>query len=242
MQVELSVIVPVKDEEDNIAPLVDEIVAALDGQGAFEIIVVDDGSTDSTARILHDLKARVPQLRPMQHAENCGQSAAVRTGVLAARGQLIVTIDGDGQNDPADIPRLLEEFTREAGDGNLGMVGGQRAKRQDSFAKKYVSRLANRIRRRLLNDDAEDSGCGLKLMRREAFLRLPYFDHMHRFMPALMKREGYEVRFLKIDHRPRLGGRSKYGIWDRFLVSLSDILGVAWLNRRGRKPSNTVEL
>jgi len=241
MQVALSVVVPVKDEAENIAPLAREIATAIAGESSAEIVFVDDGSTDATARTLLDLKASLPQLRIVQHGRNMGQSRGVRTGVRAARGDIVVVLDGDGQNDPADIPRLLAEF-RKSDATRVGLVQGQRARREDSLKKKVASRLANRIRRSLLNDDATDVGCGLKAFRREAFLSLPYFDHMHRYMVALMLREGFEVRFVEVNHRPRLHGRSKYGVWDRLLVGVTDLMGVRWLQRRYRGVVETEEL
>jgi dolichol-phosphate mannosyltransferase len=241
MQVALSVVVPVKDEAENIAPLAREIASVIGASGAAEMVFVDDGSSDATARTLTDLKGAMPQLRVIQHGRNMGQSRAVRTGVRAAHGDLIVVLDGDGQNDPADIPRLLAEF-RDTNSPRLGLVQGQRATRQDSAQKRIASRLANRIRRRILKDGADDVGCGLKAFRRDAFLALPYFDHMHRYMVALMLREGFEVRFVEVSHRPRLHGRSKYGVWDRLVVGITDLIGVRWLQRRHRGVVQTEEL
>jgi len=241
MQVALSVVVPVKDEAENIAPLAREIAAAIATESASEIVFVDDGSGDATARTLTELKPQLPQLRIIQHSRNMGQSRAVRTGVRAARGELIVVLDGDGQNDPADIPKLVQEF-RASNAPRLGLVQGQRATRKDSAQKRIASRLANRIRRRILNDGADDVGCGLKAFPRDAFLSLPYFDHMHRYMVALMLREGFEVRFVEVNHRPRLHGRSKYGVWDRLVVGITDLMGVRWLQRRYRGVVETEEL
>lgn len=241
MQVALSVVVPVRDESENVVPLAREIAAAVADETSVEILFVDDGSTDSTAHALKALKSDLPQLRVIQHGRNAGQSRAIRTGVRAARGELVVVLDGDGQNNPADIPKLLAEFRADSS-GRVGLVQGQRMQRRDSAQKRVASRLANRIRRRLLNDGARDVGCGLKGFRREAFLALPYFDHMHRYMVALMLREGYEVRFVDVDHRPRLSGRSKYGIWDRFMAGLYDLIGVRWLQRRFRSGVSAEEL
>jgi dolichol-phosphate mannosyltransferase len=241
MQVALSVVVPVKDEAENIAPLAREIADAIGQETSAEIVFVDDGSADGTARALTGLKASLPQLRVVQHGRNMGQSRAVRTGVRAARGDIVVVLDGDGQNDPADIPRLLAEF-RKNESARVGLVQGQRARREDSLKKKVASRLANRIRRWLLNDGATDVGCGLKAFRRDAFLALPYFDHMHRYMVALMLREGFEVRFVEVNHRPRLHGRSKYGVFDRLAVGVTDLMGVRWLQRRYRGVVDTQEL
>ena len=236
MTVELSVVVPVKDEAGNAVPLLMEIVRALRGQVEFEVLFIDDGSKDSTVAELMQAKAQAPELRVLKHKNNCGQSRAVRTGVMAAKGRLIATLDGDGQNDPADIPALLAQWAASEGKTArpLGLVAGQRRKRQDGFMKRFASRFGNGVRGWLLNDRTRDTGCGLKLFLREAFLRLPYFDHIHRFMPALMLREGYEITHQDVNHRPRQQGRSKYGTLDRLWVSISDIQGVLWLRRRAR--------
>jgi len=240
MAVKLSVVVPVKDEAENIGPLAREIATAVAGQGEYEIIFVDDGSSDGTTQALLDLKAEMPELRVISHASNLGQSRAVRTGVKAARGDLIVTLDGDGQNDPADIPKLLAPFAES--DTSLALVGGVRAKRKDTFSRRLASRLANSIRQSLLNDGAEDSGCGLKAFRREAFLNVPYFDHLHRFLITMMIREGYRVAFVPVNHRPRLHGKSKYTNFHRMLVGIDDLMGVRWLQRRMRKKTEAKEL
>jgi glycosyltransferase involved in cell wall biosynthesis len=236
---EVSVVVPVHDEEGAAAPLAEEIAAALAGSD-HEIVFVDDASRDKTREQLTALKARLPQLRVLTHRRNAGQSRAVRTGVLAARGDIIVTLDGDGQNDPADAPKLIERLR--TGDARLALVGGERLKRQDTNAKRWASRTANGVRKRLLNDKADDTGCGLKAFRREAFLRLPYFDHMHRYLPALMIREGYEVDFLDVSHRARTTGRSKYTNLGRLWASLSDLLGVMWLRSRFRDSGGADEI
>ncbi len=233
-EIELSVVVPVKNESGNIEPLVREIVTALDGIAPYEILYVDDGSTDDGPAILARLQQTLPQLRIVRHAASCGQSAAVRTGVLHARGRLVATLDGDGQNDPADLPRLLARMRAEP---VLEMVAGQRVRRQDSLGKRLSSKIANRVRRAVLNDDTPDTGCGTKMFSRDAFLRLPYFDHMHRFLPALMKREGLAVGREAVNHRPRLTGRSKYGINNRLWVGIVDLAGVWWLTRRMRRPA-----
>jgi len=230
---EISVVVPVHDEEGAAAPLAREIAAAFAGRPV-EIIFVDDASRDATRARLTALKSEIAGLRVLAHAANAGQSRAVRTGVLAARAPVVVTLDGDGQNDPADAPMLVRRLAD--GGERLGLVGGRRAKRQDSAAKRLASRLGNGVRKRLLHDEADDTGCGLKAFRREAFLRLPYFDHMHRYLPALMLREGYEVAFEPVGHRPRTSGVSKYTNLGRLWVSLSDLLGVMWLARRARRP------
>jgi dolichol-phosphate mannosyltransferase len=240
---ELSVVVPVKDEAENAVPLLDEITAALRGKIEFEVIFIDDGSKDGTDKRLLAVRDKNPELRVLRHLANSGQSRGVRSGVLAARAPLIATLDGDGQNDPADIPGLLEAWRREQANGpSLGLIAGQRRKREDSAMKKLASRVGNGVRQWLLADNTRDTGCGLKVFSREAFLRLPYFDHIHRFLPALMMREGYRVGHLDVSHRPRMRGVSKYGTWDRLLVSLSDLYGVLWLKRRARNPQRVDEL
>jgi glycosyltransferase involved in cell wall biosynthesis len=238
MPVSLSVVVPVKDEAGNVGPLAREIAAALTGEGA-EIIFVDDGSTDTTAAELTALKAELPNLRVIRHGRNSGQSRAIRTGVRAARGDIVATLDGDGQNDPADLPNLVT--TLKAND-RFGMVSGVRAKRRDTFSRRLASSLANGFRRRALNDTAIDSGCGIKAFRREAFLALPYFDHQHRFMTTLMLREGYEVGFAHVNHRPRLHGHSKYTNLQRMFAGITDILGVRWLQARTKPDPEPTEL
>lgn len=240
MAVKLSVVVPVKDEAENIGPLAREIATAVAGAGEFEIIFVDDGSSDATAAVLTALKAELPSMRVISHATNLGQSRAIRTGVRAARGDVIVTLDGDGQNDPADIPNLLAELRR--GEASLGLVSGVRAKRRDTASRRLASRLANGIRQSLLKDGAVDSGCGLKAFKREAFLALPYFDHLHRFLITMMIREGYTVAFVDVNHRPRLHGQSKYTNFNRMLVGIDDLMGVRWLQRRMRKKTVAKEL
>jgi len=240
---ELSVVVPVKDEVENAVPLLNEICSALRGHVPFEVLFVDDGSKDGTVAALIAARANSPELRVLRHQKNSGQSRAVRTGVMAARGRLVATLDGDGQNDPADIPNLLKEWTRaSASMPKLALVAGQRRKREDSWIKRMSSRVGNGVRQSLLNDRSRDTGCGLKLFSREAFLTLPYFDHIHRFMPALMLREGYDISHVDVHHRPRSAGVSKYGTLDRLLVSLSDLMGVRWLKTRSRNPERIEEL
>jgi dolichol-phosphate mannosyltransferase len=229
--VALSVVVPVMNEAENVAPLAREIAAATKGEDA-EIIFVDDGSTDATAEVLKALKNEIPQLRVIQHERNSGQSRGVRTGVIAARGQFIATLDGDGQNDPADIPKLLSVLRDAAPADRLGMVAGVRAQRNDAVNRRFASNFANGFRRRMLNDKATDSGSGIKAFPRDVFLQLPYFDHMHRFMAALVLREGYDVRFVEVNHRPRMAGKSKYTNLHRALVGIRDVFGVRWLQKR----------
>ncbi|WP_429911683.1 glycosyltransferase family 2 protein [Glycocaulis sp.] len=230
----ISVVVPMHNEAGNAGALVGEIAQALAGHD-FEIIAVNDASSDETLAELQGAKADVPQLRVINHRSNAGQSRAVRTGFLAARGSIVCTLDGDGQNPPGDLPALVAQLTRPDAPGQLAMVGGERVGRQDSAWKKFASRLGNGVRKRLLNDDAKDTGCGIKAMRREAYLSLPYFDHQHRFLPALMKREGYGVEFHPVSHRPRVAGKSKYTNIGRLFASISDIMGVMWLNSRSRQ-------
>ncbi len=230
---EISVVIPVFDEEGAAPALAREVAQAFAGR-SFELIFVDDASRDATRQALLALHGEIPQLRVLSHVRNAGQSRAIRTGVLGARGAVIVTLDGDGQNDPADGPALVDALL--AGPVELGLVGGERVKRQDSRAKKIASRVGNGVRKRLLKDTANDTGCGLKAFRREAFLRLPYFDHIHRYLPALMLREGYRTEFRPVNHRHRQTGRSKYTNLGRLWASLSDLLGVMWLQSRARNP------
>jgi len=242
MSVGISVVVPVKDEVENVGPLVREIASAITGEPAAEIIFIDDGSSDGTADALKALKLQIPRLRVIQHSRNLGQSRGIRTGVRAARFDVIVTLDGDGQNDPADIPKLLSILRTDPDAQNIGVVSGVRAKRMDTFSRRMASRIGNSIRARLLNDGATDTGCGLKAFRRDAFLALPYFDHLHRFIITLMIREGYGVRFVPVNHRERTHGASKYTNLNRTLVSVNDLLGVRWLQRRYRGKTEASEL
>ena len=235
----ISVVVPVKDEAGNVGPLAREIAAALAGEPGREIIFVDDGSSDGTPAALVALKAEIPGLRVLRHDRNLGQSRGIRTGVQAARGGIIVTLDGDGQNDPADIPRLLAALRAH---GDVGLVSGVRVKRKDTASRRLASKAGNTFRNWLLKDGAADTGCGLKAFRREVFLALPYFDHHHRFLIALTLREGWQVRFVPVNHRPRTAGQSKYTNIGRLLVSAADLLGVRWLLRRHRGPAGVREL
>lgn len=232
---ELSIVVPVRNESGNIAPLVAEIRAALEDRLSYEILYIDDGSDDSTAAEIGRLGVETPQLRLLRHTKSCGQSAAIRTGVKAARAAWIATLDGDGQNDPADIPKLWRIAVACSGNA-LVLVNGHRGNRRDSWSKRYASRVANAVRRKCLGDDTPDTGCGLKLFPRRLYLDLPYFDHMHRFLAALVLREGGRVHSVPVNHRPRRGGVSKYGVLDRLGVGIIDLLGVMWLKRRCTRP------
>ncbi len=233
----IAVVVPVKNEADNILPLLGEIAAALVGRWPFEIVYVDDGSDDATPDVLAAAKARYPQLRVLRHRLSCGQSQAVASGVKAARAPYIATLDGDGQNDPADIPALFARLLS-APDGERDglLVAGFRQKRQDNGLRRLSSKVANGIRASLLGDATPDSGCGLKLFSREAFLDMPRFNHMHRFLPALMIRRGGRVVSVQVNHRPRERGVSKYGLWNRLWVGIVDLFGVMWLQRRASVP------
>lgn len=230
----LTVVVPVRNEAANIRPLIEEITSALP-HVAHEIVYVDDGSTDATLAELQAMQLELPTLTVRRHRASCGQSAAIVTGVKAATGLWIATLDGDGQNDPADIPALLAQA--EADDGiSPVLFAGHRTTRRDTRIKRISSRVANRVRSTLLGDATPDTGCGLKLFRRAVFLELPHFDHMHRFLPALFIRAGGRVRSVPVNHRPRLRGQSKYGTLDRLAVGIVDLAGVAWLQRRWRRP------
>ena len=233
---QVSVVVPVKNEADNILPLIEEIHAALEGRADFEVIYVDDGSTDATPQRLAQARARFPRLRVIRHRESCGQSTAVATAVRAARHPWIATLDGDAQNDPADIPALLEAVSPGRRTPGLELVAGWRSKRNDSGLRKLSSRIANGVRGGLLGDRTPDTGCGLKVFSREVFLRLPFFDHLHRFLPALYLREGAQVVSVPVNHRPRVQGRSKYGVHNRLWVGIVDLFGVMWLQRRMKRP------
>lgn len=238
---QISVVVPVYNEAENVGKLVDEIATAFPNT-PHEMVFVNDASTDDTEAVLQALKQQYPALRVISHRQNAGQSRAVRSGILAAKAPIIGTLDGDGQNDPADLPAMLAQLTREDASETLALVGGRRAKRQDSAAKKFASRFGNGVRKRLLKDNCDDTGCGIKVFPREAFLRLPYFDHVHRYIPALMLREGYSTEFRDVNHRGREFGVSKYTNFGRLKVSISDLRGVMWLNRRARNPGGWDEV
>src|SRR5271156_4081821 len=235
----ISVVVPVRNEAGNVAPLIGEMASALAGR-AFEIVYVNAGSTDGTEQELLGLMKERPWLRQIKHAQSCGQSAAIRTGVMSAHAPVIATIDGDGQNDPAFIPKLIAVL--EEGAPRIGLVAGQRVGRKASGFKRLQSRVANAVRGAVLKDGTRDTGCGLKAFRRDAFLALPYFDGLHRFMPALMRREGYGVAYVDVVDRPRLHGASNYGMWDRLWVGILDLMGVWWLIRRKKRVPQVSEV
>jgi len=234
---DISVVVPVRNEAGNIRPLVEEIARALSGRD-FEIVYVNDGSSDGTEAELKSLMAKHPYLRQIKHARSCGQSAAITTGVTAARSPLVATLDGDGQNDPAFLPALLEPLSRR----EVGLVAGQRVGRKASGFKKFQSRIANGVRGAILRDGTRDTGCGLKAFQRDAFLLLPYFDGLHRFLPALFRREGFEIGYVEVKDRPRRSGVSNYGFFDRLWIGIMDLAGVWWLIRRKRKQAVVTEV
>ncbi|GIX37893.1 MAG: dolichol-phosphate mannosyltransferase [Silanimonas sp.] len=229
----LSVVVPAFNEAGNVGRLVDEIAAVLRGRLPFEMVFVDDASKDGTLAELREAQRRHPELRVLSHQQQGGQSLALRTGVKAARAPWVATLDGDGQNDPADIPKLLAERERAAAD--VKCLAGWRTTRRDDAGKRISSKIANAVRSRLLGDATPDTGCGLKLFEREAFLELPWFDHMHRYIPALMQRAGWKTVSVPVNHRPRGAGASKYTNLGRLLVAFADLRGVAWLIRRNRR-------
>lgn len=237
----ISVVVPVHNEIENIRPQIEETFSALDELTSFEVVYVDDGSTDGTLdRLREELIRRHGLLRVLSHPSVCGQSTAIHSGVRAARYPWIVTLDGDRQNDPADIPRLLDEV-RQSGNSGL-MVTGHRVERRDAWLRRVSSRVANSVRTALLRDETPDTGCGLKVFRRDLFLSLPYFDHMHRFLSALVLRQGGEIRSVPVSHRPRRMGRSKYGVRNRLWVGIVDLIGVVWLQRREKRPAHVTEV
>ncbi len=232
--VAVSIVVPVRNEENNVSPLIAEIAAALDGRWDHEIVCVNDGSTDGTAeRLATEMRAR-KNLRQVVHAKSSGQSAAVRSGVRAARGAIVATLDGDGQNNPAFLPDLISAI--EKGGERVGLAAGQRVGRKDTGFKKFQSRVANGVRNMILRDGTRDTGCGLKAFRRDVFLSMPYFDGLHRFLPALVRREGFDIAYVDVIDRPRHSGVSNYGFFDRLWIGLMDLAGVWWLIRR-KKPT-----
>ena len=235
----VSVVVPVRNEAENVRPLTDEIAAALNGRWRFELVFVNDGSTDGTEAALTALKAERPWLRQVKHESSCGQSAAVRSGVAAARAPVVATLDGDGQNDPSFIPALLTALEQGS---NIGLVAGQRVGRRSGGFKKLQSRIANGVRAAILRDGTRDTGCGLKAFRRDAFLALPYFDGLHRFLPALFRRDGYAIAYVDVIDRPRRHGVSNYGLWDRLWVGILDLAGVRWLIRRRKNVPKVSEV
>jgi glycosyltransferase involved in cell wall biosynthesis len=232
--VDVSIVVPVRNEAENVAPLIAEISAALDGRWAYEIIYVNDGSTDATPQRLAEIMKQRGNLRQINHAASSGQSAAVRSGVRAARGAIVATLDGDGQNDPAFLPKLIAAI--ENGGDRVGLAAGQRIGRKDTGFKKMQSRIANAVRNAILRDGTRDTGCGLKAFRRDVFLIMPYFDGLHRFLPALVRREGYDIAYVDVTDRPRHSGVSNYGFFDRLWIGIMDLAGVWWLIRR-KKPT-----
>jgi dolichol-phosphate mannosyltransferase len=236
---EISVVVPVRNEAGNVAPLVAEIAAALQGR-AFEIVYVNDGSSDATESELRGLMAQAPWLRQIRHEKSCGQSAAVRSGVAAARAPVVVTIDGDGQNNPAFIPALIAAL--DVGAPHIGLVAGQRVGRKATGFKKLQSRIANAVRGAVLKDGTRDTGCGLKAFRRDLFLSLPYFDGLHRFLPALVRREGFDIGYVDVVDRARRHGTSNYGFWDRLWIGMLDLAGVWWLIRRKKRVPQAQEV
>ncbi|MGB8623684.1 MAG: glycosyltransferase family 2 protein [Paracoccaceae bacterium] len=236
--IDVSIVIPMKNEAGNVEMLLGEIAGACDGRISYEVIAVDDGSTDGTAEQIGAMRKNYPGLRLLQHPHSAGQSASVHSGVLAARGRVVCTLDGDGQNPPAELPKLFTPLL-EDDTGRLGLVAGQRVGRQDTASKKLASRFANGLRARVLKDGTRDTGCGLKGFRRDAFLRLPYFDHMHRYLPALFRRDGWQVALVDVSHRERHAGRSNYNNLQRGLVGIYDLIGVAWLIRRRKKAQPT---
>jgi glycosyltransferase involved in cell wall biosynthesis len=236
----VSVVVPVRNEAGNVAPLVAEIAAALEGRWPFEVLYVNDGSSDATEKELRLLMAERPWLRQLRHARSCGQSAALRSGVAAAGAPVIVTLDGDGQNNPAFLPQLIERL--QAGGSSIGLIAGQRVGRKATGFKKFQSRVANGVRGAILRDGTRDTGCGLKAFHRDLFLALPFFDGLHRFLPALVKREGREIGYVDVIDRTRLHGVSNYGFWDRLWIGIMDLFGVWWLIRRRKNVPDVSEV
>ncbi|ARE40717.1 Dolichol-phosphate mannosyltransferase [Rhodovulum sp. P5] len=231
---DVSIVIPMKNETGNVAFLLDDIAKACGSLDSHEVIVVDDGSTDDTAAKVREIMRTDPSVRLVQHPTSGGQSAAVHSGVHAARAPIVCTLDGDGQNPASELPKLWQPLIDDA-TGRLGLVAGQRVKRQDTLSKRWASRFANALRSWLLQDGTRDTGCGLKGFRRDGFVALPYFDHMHRYLPALFKRDGWEIALVDVAHRERNAGQSKYNNLQRALVGIHDLVGVAWLIKRRKK-------
>lgn len=229
---EFSVVVPLNNEQPNVHPLVTELFTALGHERLWELVIVDDGSTDGTADEIRRAARELGPLRMLTHDQRRGQSTAIYNGIRAASAEVVVVMDGDLQNDPADIDRLLDAFSSDERSGSLGLLMGNRVERRDSGLRRFSSRIANGVRARILNDDTPDTGCGLKVVRKSVFMQLPYFDHMHRFLPALVRAAGFHVESLPVNHRPRVSGKAHYGVWDRLWVGIVDMAGVAWLARR----------
>ena len=232
-----SIVVPMKNEAENVATLVKDIVDACSDLGAYEIWLVDDGSTDNTGSVVGELQDLYPAVNLVAHEESAGQSAAIHTGILHSSAPLICTLDGDGQNPPNEIPNVLQPLLDSKAPHSLALVAGQRVGRKDTLSKRFASRFANGLRSWLLKDGTRDTGCGLKAFRRDAFLALPYFNHMHRFLPALFKRDGWEMQLVNVTHRPRMAGRSNYNNFNRAIVGIYDLIGVSWLIRRRKHPA-----
>jgi dolichol-phosphate mannosyltransferase len=237
---QVSVVIPVHNESANIVGLLDEVDKSLSEFCDYEIVVVDDGSSDATPEVLESTCERLDTLRVLRHEKCCGQSTALITGVLAAKYSIVCTLDGDGQNDPADLPRMLAALTGDSATSDLAMIAGYRKKRQDSKWRLFCSRVANNVRCKMLSDNTPDSGCGIKVFYRQTFLRMPHFDHMHRFLPCLVQRTGALVTSIEVNHRPRLHGKSHYGTLGRLMVGIVDLAGVAWLVRRNKLPDVSV--
>ncbi|MBI1260907.1 MAG: glycosyltransferase [Rhizobiales bacterium] len=240
---EVTVIIPVLDEEDNVGPLLDELVEAMKAVPDHEILFINDGSKDATLARLRDAMGRIPQLRVVSHETACGKSEALRTAARLARGRVLVTIDGDLQNDPADIPRLVEAFQAAERNGMVpppGIVAGQRVTRIDPFPRSLVSKIANSVRGAILKDETKDTGCGFKVIRRDIFLALPFSSGLHRFLPALVKREGFSILLEPVSHRPRVAGVAKYNTWNRLWVGIGDMAAAWWMIKRYRAPESYV--
>ncbi|TCP63316.1 dolichol-phosphate mannosyltransferase [Rhodovulum bhavnagarense] len=238
---QVSVVIPLHDEEPNVVPLVDGIRAALEGRWFYEVVLVDDGSHDNTRQVAQALARDDPRVRVLAHPQAGGQSAAVHSGVLAARAAIIATLDGDGQNPPADLPKVIAPLAAPESPAALALVAGQRVGRRDTLSKRLASRLANALRGAILKDRTRDTGCGMKAFRRDAYLSLPFFNHQHRFLPALFARDGWQIAHVDVSHAARMAGRSKYSNLHRALVGIVDLAGVYWLIRR-RKTVRAVDL